>query len=293
MGFLLIIVIILQIITGILLALHYTPDINYVYYGWCLRYIHSNGASFVFALLFIHIGRGLYYGSYYYNPNTWFSGIMLFILLMVIAFMGYVLPWALMSFWAATVITNLLSPFPCLIEWVCGGFYVSNPTLKRFFLFHFILPFIVFGFVIIHLYYLHYLSSNKIPLFPFILIKDIFGLFIVITLYTLQLFFGIFSLSHPDNAFEVSGIVTPLHIVPEWYFLSFYSMLKAIPNKNAGFIILLTSILILFLFGEAIKNISTLSRLTYFNGNFSISCSCFFLTIICNLWIGAQFPQEI
>merc|ERR1712131_560098 len=161
---------------------------------------------------------------------------------------------------------------------------VSNPTLKRFFLFHFILPFIVFGFVIIHLYYLHYLSSNnplgyntnnKIPLFPFILIL------------------GIFSLSHPDNAFEVSGIVTPLHIVPEWYFLSFYSMLKAIPNKNAGFIILLTSILILFLFGEAIKNISTLSRLTYFNGNFSISCSCFFLTIICNLWIGAQFPKEI
>merc|ERR1712212_1206835 len=276
MGFLLIIVIILQIITGILLALHYTPDINYayysvmhiireVYYGWCLRYIHSNGASFVFALLFIHIGRGLYYGSYYYNPNTWFSGIIIFILLMVTAFMGYVLPWALMSFWAATVITNLLSPFPCLIEWVCGGFYVSNPTLKRFFLFHFILPFIV--------------------------IKDIFGLFIVITLYTLQLFLGIFSLSHPDNAFEVSGIVTPLHIVPEWYFLSFYSMLKAIPNKNAGFIILLTSILILF--GEAIKNISTLSRLTYFNGNFSISCSCFFLTIICNLWIGAQFPKEI
>merc|ERR1712212_505679 len=212
MGFLLIIVIILQIITGILLALHYTPDINYayysvmhiireVYYGWCLRYIHSNGASFVFALLFIHIGRGLYYGSHYYNPNTWFSGIIIFILLMVTAFMGYVLPWALMSFWAATVITNLLSPFPCLIEWVCGGFYVSNPTLKRFFLFHFILP--------------------------FILIKDIFGLFIVITLYTLQLFLGIFSLSHPDNAFEVSGIVTPLHIVPEWYFLSFYSMLKA------------------------------------------------------------------
>merc|ERR1712131_97602 len=161
---------------------------------------------------------------------------------------------------------------------------VSNPTLKRFFLFHFILPFIVFGFVIIHLYYLHYLSSNnplgyntnnKIPLFPFILIIDIF------------------SLSHPDNAFEVSGIVTPLHIVPEWYFLSFYSMLKAIPNKNAGFIILLTSILILFLFGEAIKNISTLSRLTYFNGNFSISCSSFFLTIICFLWIGAQLPQEI
>ena len=168
--------------------------------------------SFLFTALFIHIGRGLYYGSYYYNSNSWFSGIIIFIILMAIAFIGYVLPWGQMSFWGATVITNLLSPFPCLIEWICGGFYISNPTLKRFFIFHFILPFIICGFIIIHFYYLHYLSSNnslgyninnKIQFIPFVLIKDIFGLFIIITLYTIQLYFGIFSLSHPDNAFQV------------------------------------------------------------------------------------------
>ena len=267
-GFLLGLSIVLQLITGILLSLHYTPHINYsyysimyiireVYYGWSLRYIHSNGASFLFTVLFIHIGRGLYYGSYYYNSNSWFSGIIIFILLMAIAFIGYVLPWGQMSFWGATVITNLLSPFPCLIEWICGGFYISNPTLKRFFIFHFILPFIICGFIIIHFYYLHYLSSNnslgyntnnKVQFVPFALTKDTFGLFIIITLYTIQLYFGIFSLSHPDNAFQVNELVTPIHIVPEWYFLSYYTMLKAIPNKNAGFIILLTSILILMLF---------------------------------------------
>ena len=265
--------------------------IREVYYGWSLRYIHSNGASFLFIVLFIHIGRGLYYGSYYYNSNSWFSGIIIFIILMAIAFIGYVLPWGQMSFWGATVITNLLSPFPCLIEWICGGFYISNPTLKRFFIFHFILPFIICGFIIIHFYYLHYLSSNnslmfsinnRIPFFLFVLIKDIFGLFIIITIYTIQLYFGIFSLSHPDNAFQVNELVTPLHIVPEWYFLSYYTMLKAIPNKNAGFIILLTSILILLLFGESHRRR---------NSNFCISC--FFLIIICFLWIGAQLPQEI
>ena len=302
-GFLLGISIVLQLITGILLALHYIPDINYsyysvmyiireVYYGWSLRYIHSNGASFVFIVLFIHIGRGLYYGSYYYNSNSWFSGIIIFIILMAIAFIGYVLPWGQISFWGATVITNLLSPFPCLIVWICGGFYISNPTLKRFLIFHFILPFILCGFIIIHFYYLHYLSSNnslgyninnKILFFPFIFIKDIFGLFNVITLYIIQLFFGVYSLSHPDNAFQVNELVTPLHIVPEWYFLSYYTMLKVIPNKNAGFIILLTSILILLLFGE--------SRRLNFNSNFyNIH---FFLIIICFLWIGAQLPQEI
>ena len=158
---------------------------------------------------------------------------------------------------------------------------------SRFFIFHFILPFIICGFIIIHFYYLHYLSSNnslgyntnnKVHFLPFELIKDIFGLFIIITLYTIQLYFGIFSLSHPDNAFQVNELVTPLHIVPEWYFLSYYTMLKAIPNKNAGFIILLTSILILLLFGES-----------HFH---RLNCS-FFLIIICFLWIGAQLPQEI
>merc|ERR1712134_114557 len=239
LGFLLGITILLQMITGILLSLHYTSDINSayysvmhivreVYYGWCLRFIHSSGASFVFLVLFIHVARAISYGSNFYNPNTWFSGIVLFLFLMAIAFMGYVLPFGQMSFWGATVITNLLSPFPSLIEWVSGGYCVLSPTLKRFFLFHFQLPFLLCGFAVLHLFYLHFLSSNnplrnstnnKIPFFPFILQKDLFGLILILCLYFLQTHFGVSSLSHPDNALEACALLTPLHIVPEWYFL--------------------------------------------------------------------------
>merc|ERR1711907_494110 len=280
LGFLLGVAIILQIITGIFLALHYTSDINSayyqifflireVYYGWRLRYLHSSGASFVFLFLFLHLGRAIFYGSYFYNPNSWFSGILLLFFLMAIAFMGYVLPFGQMSFWGATVITNLLSPFPCLVEWVCGGYGVYNPTLKRFFLFHFQLPFLLCGF--------------------FILLKDFIGLILVLCLYFLQTHFGICSLSHPDNALEACALLTPLHIVPEWYFLCQYAMLKAVPNKNAGFIILLTSVLILFFFPE-IRNLTTFTRLIDCNNGFSISF--FFLCFVSFLWIGAQFPQE-
>ena len=368
LGFLLGITIILQIITGIFLGLHYTSDLNSayssvfffireIYYGWCLRYLHSSGASFVFLFLFLHLGRAISYGSYFYNPNTWFSGILiffflmttafmgyvlpfgqmsfwgatvitnllspfpsliewvcgghyvynpntwfsgilLFFFLMVTAFLGYVLPFGQMSFWGATVITNLLSPFPCLIEWVCGGHYVYNPTLKRFFLFHFVFPFLLCGFLILHLFYLHFHSSNnplrlntnnKIPFFPFIFLKDFIGFILILCLYLLQTHFGISSFSHPDNALEVCGLLTPLHIVPEWYFLCQYAMLKAVPNKNAGFIILLTSIFTLFFFGE-IRNLTTFTRLMDYNNGFSISS--FFLSFLSFLWIGAQFPQE-
>merc|ERR1712134_135819 len=309
LGFLLGITILLQMITGILLSLHYTSDINSAYYsvmhlirevfyGWCLRYFHSSGASFVFLFLFLHLGRAMFYGSYFYNPNTWFSGIVLFLFLMAIAFVGYVLPFGQMSFWGATVITNLLSPFPSLVEWVCGGYCVHSPTLKRFFLFHFQLPFLLCGFAVLHLFYLHFLSSNnplrnstnnKIPFFPFILQKDLFGLILILCLYFLQTHFGISSLSHPDNALEACALLTPLHIVPEWYFLCQYAMLKAVPNKNAGFIILLTSVLILFLFPE-IRNLTTFTRLMDCNNGFSISF--FFLSFLSFLWIGAQFPQE-
>ena len=288
LGFLLGITIILQIITGIFLGLHYTSDLNSAYsslfffireifYGWCLRYLHSSGASFVFLFLFLHLGRAISYGSYFYNPNTWFSGILLFFFLMATAFMGYVLPFGQMSFWGATVITNLLSPFPSLIEWVCGGHYVYNPTLKRFFLFHFQFPFLLCGFRILHLFYLHFVSSNnplrnstnnKIPFFPFIFQKDFFGFILILCLYLLQTHFGISSFSHPDNALEVCGLLTPLHIVPEWYFLCQYAMLKAVPNKNAGFIILLTSIFTFFFFGE-IRNLTTLCLLN--NNGFSLS----------------------
>merc|ERR1711934_730936 len=277
LGFLLAVAIILQIVTGIFLSLHYTSDLNsayfsifflirQVYYGWCLRYLHSSGASFVFLFQFLHLGRAIFYGSFFYNPNTFFSGIVLLFFLMAIAFMGYVLPFGQMSFWGATVITNLLSPFPCLVEWVCGGYCLHNPTLKRFFLFHF-----------------------QIPFFPFILLKDLIGLLLVFCLYFLQTHFGISSLSHPDNALEACPLLTPLHIVPEWYFLCQYAMLKAVPNKNAGFIILLTSILILFFFGE-IRNLTTFTRLIDCNNGFSISF--FFLSFLYFLWFFFFFLKK-
>merc|ERR1711988_1890316 len=163
--------------------------IREVYYGRCLRYFHSAGASFVFLFLFLHLGRAMFYGSYFYSSSTWFSGILLLFFLMAIAFMGYVLPFGQMSFWGATVITNLLSPFPSLVEWICGGYCVHCPTLKRFFLFHFIFPFLLCGFLFLHLFYLHFLSSNnpmrnstnnKIPFFPFIFLKDFFGLILIL-----------------------------------------------------------------------------------------------------------------
>ena len=217
---------------------------------------------------------------------------------MATAFIGYVLPFGQMSFWGATVITNLLSPFPSLIEWVSGGYYVYNPTLKRFFLFHFLFPFLLCGFIFLHLFYLHFLSSNnplrnstnnKIPFFPFIFLKDFFGFILILCLYLLQTHFGISSFSHPDNALEVCGLLTPLHIVPEWYFLCQYAMLKAVPNKNAGFIILLTSIFTFFWFGE-IRNLTTLCLLN--NNGFSLSSFFWNLTTCAQLWIGAQFPLE-
>merc|ERR1712125_6014 len=232
---------------------------------------------YVIFILFLHLGRAMFYGSYFYFVNTWFSGILLLFFLMAIAFMGYVLPFGQMSFWGATVITNLLSPFPSLVEWICGGYCVHSPTLKRFFLFHFLSsnnP-------------LRNSTNNKIPFFPFILQKDFFGFILILCLYFLQTHFGVSSLSHPDNALEACALLTPLHIVPEWYFLCQYAMLKAVPNKNAGFIILLTSILALFFFGE-IRNLTTLCLLN----NNSFSLSFFFLSFLSFLWIGAQFPQE-
>merc|ERR1712188_78621 len=298
-----------QMGTGLLLALYYTSEINAayfsifflireVYYGWFLRYVHSSGASFVFMFLFIHIGRGLFYGSYFYNSNTWLTGIIILFLLIVIAFLGYVLPFGQMSFWGATVITNLLSPFPNLIEWLCGGYCVHSPTLKRFFVFHFVLPFVLLGFVVLHLFYLHFHSSNnplkintnnKIPFFPFVLIKDFFSLLLVLTVYFFQCHFGIATLSHPDNALEACAFLTPLHIVPEWYFLCQYAILKAVPNKNGGFLMLLASVFCLFFLGET-RNLTTLKRMMSANNGFFVSF--FFSILLVFIWIGAQFPQE-
>lgn len=231
-----------------------------VNFGWCFRFIHTNGASFLFLLIYLHLSRTLYYGSYFIVSNLWFSGIFLFIFFMAIAFMGYVLPWGQMSFWGATVITNLFSMIPSFVPWVCGGFYISNSALSRFFIFHFLLSFISLLIIFVHLLLLHQISSsnplgwninNKISFLYFVCWKDLFFFLFLCIIGFLELYFGFISLSHPDNAFEVNILVTPLHIVPEWYLLEFYAFLKGIPNKNSGFMIMLSCILCLFIYGES------------------------------------------
>nr|ABU98956.1 cytochrome b [Phyllomys nigrispinus]ADZ28288.1 cytochrome b [Phyllomys sp. ACL-2011] len=261
----------LQIITGLFLAMHYTADTTTAFssvthicrdvnYGWLIRYTHANGASMFFIFLYFHIGRGIYYGSYTYM-ETWNIGVILLFTVMATAFMGYVLPWGQMSFWGATVITNLLSAIPyigpTLVEWIWGGFSVDKATLTRFFAFHFILPFIVTAMVMIHLLFLHETGSNnpsglnsnsdKIPFHPYYTIKDILGLlFMFIALMTLVLFSPDL-LGDPDNYTPANPLNTPPHIKPEWYFLFAYAILRSIPNKLGGVIALVFSILILVL----------------------------------------------
>nr|AQT00820.1 cytochrome b [Anabas testudineus] len=258
-----------QIVTGLFLAMHYAADTTTAFssvahicrdvnYGWLIRNLHANGASFFFICIYLHIGRGLYYGSYLYK-ETWNTGVILLLLVMMTAFVGYVLPWGQMSFWGATVITNLLSAIPyvgnTLVQWIWGGFSVDNATLTRFFAFHFILPFIITAVVIIHLLFLHETGSNnpvglnpnvdKIPFHPYFSLKDILGFVTVLTaLITLSLFSPNL-LGDPDNFTPANPLVTPPHIKPEWYFLFAYAILRSIPNKLGGVIALLASILVL------------------------------------------------
>jgi ubiquinol-cytochrome c reductase cytochrome b subunit len=271
--------------------------IREVYFGSSFRYIHSSGASFVFAFIFAHIARALHYGSYSLNPTIWNSGILLFFFLMIIAFIGYVLPFGSMSFWGATVITNLLSAFPCIIEWICGGLFVHNPTISRFFVFHFILPVILLAFILLHLFYLHqFASTNPLgftfgisqhPFFPFIFSKDIFAFFFLIPSFCLQTFFGFLSFSHPDNAFEVSYLNTPQHIVPEWYFLSFYAILKSLPSKFAGFMIMLSFVFMLFIFMEFPKCFGTLLAFPFYH------IYSFYFSFISSITLGSQLPLQV
>nr|YP_010277861.1 cytochrome b [Turanoclytus namaganensis]UHY95176.1 cytochrome b [Turanoclytus namaganensis] len=260
----------IQIITGIFLAMHYCPNVEMAFNsvahicrninnGWLIRTLHANGASFFFICLYIHIGRGMYYSSYYLK-ETWLIGVTIFFLVMATAFLGYVLPWGQMSFWGATVITNLLSAIPYLgtsiVQWVWGGFAVDNATLTRFFAFHFILPFIVTAMVIIHLLFLHQTGSSnplgtksnidKIPFHPFFSYKDIVG-FIVMTFMLVYLTLSQpYLLGDPDNFTPANPLVTPVHIQPEWYFLFAYAILRSIPNKLGGVIALVSSIAILY-----------------------------------------------
>nr|NP_944684.1 cytochrome b [Hyperoodon ampullatus]Q70RW3.1 RecName: Full=Cytochrome b; AltName: Full=Complex III subunit 3; AltName: Full=Complex III subunit III; AltName: Full=Cytochrome b-c1 complex subunit 3; AltName: Full=Ubiquinol-cytochrome-c reductase complex cytochrome b subunit [Hyperoodon ampullatus]QHV35533.1 cytochrome b [Hyperoodon ampullatus]QHV35546.1 cytochrome b [Hyperoodon ampullatus]QHV35559.1 cytochrome b [Hyperoodon ampullatus]QHV35572.1 cytochrome b [Hyperoodon ampullatus]QHV35585. len=258
-----------QILTGLFLAMHYTPDTTTAFssiahicrdvnYGWVIRYLHANGASMFFICLYAHIGRGLYYGSYIFL-ETWNIGVILLFTVMATAFMGYVLPWGQMSFWGATVITNLLSAIPyigtTLVEWIWGGFSVDKATLTRFFALHFILPFIILALAIVHLLFLHETGSNnptgipsdmdKIPFHPYYTIKDTLGaLLLILVLLTLTLFAPDL-LGDPDNYTPANPLSTPAHIKPEWYFLFAYAILRSIPNKLGGVLALLLSILIL------------------------------------------------
>nr|ADF28815.1 cytochrome b [Chaetodipus arenarius] len=263
---------IIQIASGLFLAMHYTSDTitafssvahicRDVNYGWLIRYIHANGASLFFICLYLHIGRGIYYGSYMYK-ETWNIGIILLFLTMATAFMGYVLPWGQMSFWGATVITNLLSAIPyvgsTLVEWIWGGFSVDKATLTRFFAFHFILPFIIAATAMVHLLFLHETGSNnplgipsdsdKIPFHPYYTFKDLLGMIIILASFLSFVLFFPDLLGDPDNYSPANPLNTPPHIKPEWYFLFAYAILRSIPNKLGGVIALVLSILILALF---------------------------------------------
>uniref|UniRef100_A0A7D5A8H3 Cytochrome b n=3 Tax=Abbottina TaxID=75331 RepID=A0A7D5A8H3_9TELE len=258
-----------QILTGLFLAMHYTSDISTAFssvahicrdvnYGWLIRSVHANGASFFFICIYIHIARGLYYGSYLYKA-TWNIGVILLLLVMMTAFVGYVLPWGQMSFWGATVITNLLSAVPymgdTLVQWIWGGFSVDNATLTRFFAFHFLLPFVIAAATIVHLLFLHETGSNnpaglnsdadKISFHPYFSYKDLLGFVLLLLALMLLTLFSPNLLGDPDNFTPANPMVTPPHIKPEWYFLFAYAILRSIPNKLGGVLALLFSILIL------------------------------------------------
>nr|YP_009364596.1 cytochrome b [Bathylychnops exilis]BAX25334.1 cytochrome b [Bathylychnops exilis] len=258
-----------QILTGLFLAMHYTSDVSMAFssvahicrdvtYGWLIRNIHANGASFFFICIYMHIARGLYYGSYLYK-ETWNIGVILLLLVMMTAFVGYVLPWGQMSFWGATVITNLLSAIPyvgnTLVQWIWGGFSVDNATLTRFFAFHFLFPFLIAAAAILHLLFLHETGSSnptginsdadKIPFHPYYSYKDFLGFIILLLTLTTLALFSPNLLGDPDNFTPANPLVTPPHIKPEWYFLFAYAILRSIPNKLGGVLALLFSILVL------------------------------------------------
>nr|QXP43473.1 cytochrome b [Camptoloma vanata] len=303
---------IIQILTGLFLTMYYTANIelafysvNYicrnVNYGWLIRTLHANGASFFFICIYIHIGRGIYYESFNLM-YTWMMGVIILFLLMATAFMGYVLPWGQMSFWGATVITNLLSAIPylgsMLVNWIWGGFAVDNATLTRFYTFHFLLPFIILMTVMIHLLFLHQTGSNnplglnsnldKIPFHPFFMFKDLIGFIILLFLLSLLTLTNPYLLGDPDNFIPANPLVTPVHIQPEWYFLFAYAILRSIPNKLGGVIALIMSILILitlpFTYFKKIQGIQ------FYPMN-QIMFWCLIMMIILLTWIGAR-PVE-
>lgn len=311
-GSLLIICLINQILTGLFLAFHYKTDINLAFqsiininrninFGWLIRSFHANGASIFFIIIYIHISRGIYINSFNFKL-TWIIGVILLLLTIITAFVGYVLPWGQISFWGATVITNLLSAIPYLgnsiVIWIWGGFSINNATLTRFFSIHFILPFIIIIFTFIHLFFLHLTGSNnplginrnfdKITFSPYFIIKDILGLILFIWLFFILTLIFPYLLNDHNNFIIANPIITPNHIQPEWYFLFSYSILRAIPNKLGGVIALLISILILLV-------LPLLNNKNFLRNKFypirKILFWIFIITFLILTWIGIQ-PVE-
>lgn len=308
---------VIQILTGLFLAMQYTPHVAMAFdsverimrdvnYGWLLRYAHAVGASMFFVVVYLHIARGLYYGSYKYPRELlWFVGILIFLLMMATAFMGYVLPWGQMSFWGASVITKLFSVIPFIGEdiviWLWGGYSVDNPTLNRFFALHFLLPFVILGVVVIHVITLHIHGSNNptgvdvksekdtIPFHPYYTVKDFFGIGVFMLIFFWFVFFAPNYLGHPDNYIEANPMVTPPHIVPEWYFLPFYAILRSVPDKLFGVLAMFGAIAILFflpfLDGSKVRSAT-------YRPIFRLFTIILFVIFICLGYIGGQLPVE-
>nr|QKN22824.1 cytochrome b [Linshcosteus costalis] len=303
----------IQIITGIFLAMHYTSSIELAFssvvhicrdvnYGWLLRNMHANGASLFFICLYMHIGRGIYYGSYKLFM-TWSVGVILLFIIMGTAFLGYVLPWGQMSLWGATVITNLLSAIPYLgndlVMWLWGGFSVDNATLTRFFALHFLLPFIIAALVMIHLLFLHQTGSSnplglnsdfdKIPFHPYFSIKDLMGVSMTLMFFILLNLWEPRLLGDPENFIPANPLVTPVHIQPEWYFLFAYAILRSIPNKLGGVIAMVSSIAIILIL--PITNKSKFQGTSFYPAN-QIMFWSFVVILILLTWIGARPAEE-
>ena len=305
----------IMIITGIFLAMHYVPHVDHAFDsverimrdvngGWLIRYIHMNGASMFFIVVYAHMARGLYYGSYKAPRELlWMIGVVILLLMMATAFMGYVLPWGQMSFWGATVITNLFSAFPggeAIVHWLWGGFSVDNPTLNRFFVLHYLFPFLIIAVTMLHLVALHQFGSNNplgiertkpsdsVPFHPFYTIKDLFGLSVYLLIFSALIFFTPNFFGEPDNYIPANPLVTPPHIVPEWYFLPFYAILRSIPSKLGGVMAMFGAIFVLFI-------LPFLDKHPVRSGRFRPYYKYFFWVFIANCfvlgWVGGKPPE--
>jgi len=312
------IVLVIMIVTGIVLAMYYVPHVDHAYdsverimrdvnYGWLIRYVHMNGASMFFLVVYIHVFRGLYYGSY--KPPRellWWLGIVILLLMMMTAFMGYVLPWGQMSFWGATVITNLFSAIPwvgdAIVTWLWGGFSVGNPTLQRFYSLHYLLPFVIVGVVVLHLWALHVHGSNNplgidrksdkdsIPFHPYYTIKDAFGLGIFLIVYMGFVFFAPNFFGEPENYIPANPLQTPAEIVPEWYLLPYYAILRSVPDKLGGVVLMFGSIFILF----ALPWLDfSKVRSARFRPIYKVLFWIFLVDCVALGWVGAQRPEGL